>query len=198
MPAVPFYLLAAVALISALSVIVRRSPIKSALALVICFFALSGIYVLLLAHFVAALQVLVYAGAIMVLFVFVVMLLNLRDDELGDARGVIGKTAGVIAIGVFGFAILRRVIPTIAASDLPNPPPNFGTVEDVGARLFTKFLLPFEITSLLLLVAIVGAMVIAKRRVDARASFQMQQAANDGAAPLATAPSKIAAGAEHH
>jgi NADH-quinone oxidoreductase subunit J len=173
-----FYLLFAVTVAMALLVVARRNPLQGALALVVGFFALSGIYVLLFAHLLAALQVLVYAGAIMVLFVFVIMLLNLQDRELGGTRGFLSK---LIAVGLLTLFLVGAGVAASSgiegAAFLPPPPPEsavavpgalapgYGTVTDVGTSLFTRYLLPFELVSVLLLAAIVGAVAIAKKRV---------------------------------
>jgi NADH-quinone oxidoreductase subunit J len=173
---ITFYLLAAVTLAMALLVIARRNPLHGALALVVGFFSLAGIYVLLFAHLIAALQVLVYAGAIMVLFIFVIMLLNLQDRELGGPRGIVTKT---IAVGVMTFLAVAILLATRGglggAAFLPQspemvPPPGalpgeYGQVAGVGMTLYSRYLLPFELVSVLLLVAIVGAVAIAKKRI---------------------------------
>jgi NADH-quinone oxidoreductase subunit J len=151
-------------LLSAGLVLFARSPISSAMALVSTFFFLAGIYVLLWAHTVAALQVLVYAGAIMVLFLFVIMLLNL-GDEAPSARMTFSRVlGGGAAIGLF-------VMLALAIARVPNKvapladSASFGTLGTIGAAIFTSWLLPFEAVSLLLLVAMVGAVVVAKSRI---------------------------------
>jgi NADH-quinone oxidoreductase subunit J len=153
-------------LLSAGLVLFAKSPISSAMSLVSTFFFLAGIYVLLWAHTVAALQVLVYAGAIMVLFLFVIMLLNL-GDEAPSARMTFSRVlGGGAAIGLFvalGLAIAR--VPNQVANLAPNDQAAFGTLKTIGAAIFTTWLLPFEAVSLLLLVAMVGAVVVAKSRI---------------------------------
>ena len=127
-----------------------------------CF--LAGIYVLLTAHLLAFLQIMVYAGAIMVLFLFVIMLLNTGDDALGRARMKIMQAAGVVgAAGVV--AVVVMAVNRAGALPMTNVRDDFGTVKEVGRLLYTQYLLPFEVTSLLLLVAIVGAVVVAKQRI---------------------------------
>ena len=152
-------------------VIIARSPINSALSLIATFLSLAGIYVLLNAHFLAVVQVLVYAGAIMVLFIFVIMLLNLRDEDLGDARFNFFKALGaLLAVG-----LLAKLIHFFVAGPqtVPGPStrlinsqisPEWGGIRDVGTKLFTDYLLPFEVISILLLVAMIGALMIAKKR----------------------------------
>jgi NADH-quinone oxidoreductase subunit J len=159
------FILFAVPLVAAsLGVILARSPIHAVMSLVAAFFFLAGIYVLLLAHLLAWLQVLVYAGAIMVTFLFVVMLLNFDDTIFG-----VRKIKAMQVVGVAGAAgIAATVIQAVRSmGDLPmrEVAEDFGTVRAVGRVLFTQYVLPFEATSLLLLVAIVGAVVVAKQRI---------------------------------
>jgi NADH-quinone oxidoreductase subunit J len=128
--------------------------------------------VLLGAHLLAAMQVLVYAGAVMVLFVFVIMLLNLKDEELGEPRPTLMKLLGGLGVGVLGLGLTYKVLgglhppggSVVAAGGISHQP-GFGTVAEVGRAIYGPFLLPFEVTSLLLLVAIVAAVVVAKARI---------------------------------
>ncbi len=153
-------------LLSAGLVIFARSPISSAMALVSTFFFLAGIYVLLWAHTIAVLQVLVYAGAIMVLFLFVIMLLNLGEAE-GRSRPTLASIlGGVAALGLFaGLAVtIARVKPGVAELDV-TAQGSFGTLAAIGTTIYTQWLLPFEAVSLLLLVSMVGAVVVAKSRI---------------------------------
>jgi NADH-quinone oxidoreductase subunit J len=162
-----FYLFGAIAVIASLLVIAQRNPIYSVLLLVASFGALSGLYVLLDAPFVAAIQIIIYAGAIMVLFLFVVMLLNAPQEETEfDARTHPLLRPGPMRFGAalaiafaieVGWALSRSV-----------PPGGFGrgtssTVADIGRVLFTDYAFPFEVTSVLILVAMVGAVVLARR-----------------------------------
>jgi NADH-quinone oxidoreductase subunit J len=151
---------------TAVGVVITRSPVYAAMNLVGSFFFLAGIYVLLAAHLIAFLQILVYAGAVMVLFLFVIMLLSLGDEHLGEGRRHVMQWVGVAgAAGLL--AVVAAAVGRVAESDMPalSSPSTFGTVKAVGQKLFTEFLLPFEVTSLLLLVAIVGAVVVAKERI---------------------------------
>ena len=169
--AVLFYLFSLVAIVSAVGVVTMRNPIASALSLVVCFFFLAADYVLMEAHFVAVIQILVYAGAIMVLFVFVIMLLNLRDgdhltfNDIGR-RSVVGMgAAGLMAVGLF---TALGQLPELLPADLtvPEGDPAFGTIAHIGRALFEgPFLLPFETVSVLLTVAVVGAVVLAKKEI---------------------------------
>ena len=149
---------------TSLGVIVQRNPVRSALCLVATLFLLAVMYVFLDAHLVAVLQIIVYAGAIMVLFLFVIMLLNLQVETPNTRRFGVRLAAGVMA-GLFValLARLARQMPTEMTTDQVTK--GFGTTEALAETLFTKLLLPFEITSVLLLVAIVGAVVLAKRKL---------------------------------
>ncbi|MGQ0504812.1 MAG: NADH-quinone oxidoreductase subunit J family protein [Myxococcaceae bacterium] len=160
-----FWVFAVATLISASVVILSRNPINSAMALVGTFFFLAGIYVLLWAHTIAVLQVLVYAGAIMVLFLFVIMLLSLTDANLGTTKvtptRVVGGASAAGLMAVVTYALLKMP----GGSQPISNPETFGTLGQLGKVLYTTYLLPFEAVSLLLLVAIVGAVVVAKSRI---------------------------------
>jgi len=165
---VVFLILATATLFSAVLVIAVRNPINSAMSLVATFLFLAGIYAQLLAHTIAILQVLVYAGAIMVLFLFVIMLLSLT--HLGDApprltvHQVVGGAAAMSLLACLIVAIWHWH-ETLAGGRGREALTRFGTLEQVGGLLYTRWLLPFEAVSLLLLVAMVGAVVVAKPRI---------------------------------
>lgn len=162
-----FTLVTVVAIISGVLVITCKNPINNALSLVMTFFCLATYYVMLDAPFMAAVQVMVYAGAIMVLIVFTIMLLNIRVDATKS------HTHKVIAGSIIGFFTLLNAVFVILKSRaaLPTGPYNkeiiqqVGHTELIGKEMFTNFLLPFEVTSILLLVAIVGAVVLAKKKL---------------------------------
>ena len=164
-----FYPIAGLCVALALGVIFNTSPVGSAMCLIGMMLGLSGIFVLLQAHFVAILQIIIYAGAIMVLFMFVIMLLNLKEAASADwvTRGnnlYISITTGVLAIG-----ILYKIVDVIFMTELNSPSTlsdSFGTVATIGEALFTDFVLPFEVASLLLLAAMIGAVVLAKPKLD--------------------------------
>jgi NADH-quinone oxidoreductase subunit J len=161
---VTFFALAIPLIFVAAMVILHPNPVYSALYLVLVLFLLAVYFLFLEAHLIAALQIIVYAGAIMVLFLFVIMLLNLQT-EVGERQRKGLRLAAFLGGGVLVielFLLLRR-LPVGAESD-QSVPEGFGTVSAVGERLFTDFLLPFEITGILLLVAMVGAVVLAKRQ----------------------------------
>lgn len=162
-----FILFGAVSLIGAIAVISFRHPIYSALSLIVTFFAQAGLFVLLGAHFVAAVQIIVYAGAIMVLFLFVIMLLNLGTLSMQGAMS--GKLKGfAIILGVLlaaeGIYIAANALnDTAVASAEPLAETVTTTTYDIGELLFSKYLLPFEVTSLILLAALIGVIVLVKR-----------------------------------
>lgn len=158
-----FYLFALVAIASALLFVTRKAPVAAALWLVNVMLALSGLYVMLDAPFVATIQVLVYAGAIMVVFVFVVMLLNLGRADVSDLRALGPRIgAGLIGLGLVAnvLVILRDTIPDVALA-----PAESNVVSSVADALFRDYAVAFELTSLVLLVAVVGAVLLAKKRV---------------------------------
>ena len=166
-----FWLLASGSVIAALAVVVPpmgRNPVHSALSLVICFFFLAGLYVMLVAHLVAVLQILVYAGAIVVLFLFVIMLLNIRKEELGAPRITLFKMAGFSAVLLILYKLATGFLSSTAGTDtgaVLAQDSTFGSVKTNGTILYTEYLLAFELVSILLLVAIIGAVVMAKKRL---------------------------------
>ena len=162
-----FVLLAVVAVASALLMVVQRNPVMSAIYLIANFFCLAALYLLLHAQLLAVLQVVVYTGAIMVLVIFVIMLLNLGDEERLAERVNFRMMVGVALVSGFLLEMLflfvgSRDVGTLAG--IVSNGRDVGTVESMGVAMFGQFLLPFEITSFLLLAAIVGAVVLAKKR----------------------------------
>jgi NADH-quinone oxidoreductase subunit J len=168
---VVFWMFAGLALGSALLCISRASPVASALWLVVTMFSLAVLFAILDAQFLAVMQVLVYAGAVMVLFLFVIMLLNLGRGAGQDRKGVIGLTIGVVLAGML--FVQLRFLWAAAPPDLIRLPAGVmaqmqeqqGTVAAVAGPLYNAYLVPFEITSVLLLAAVVGAVVLAKRKL---------------------------------
>ena len=160
-----FYALGSVAIASAVLMVTRRNAVVSALYLVLNFLCLAGLYLTLNAQFIAIIQIIVYAGAIMVLFLFVIMLLNLRQPEAAPRFPYIGQKLGGIVMAGFTALILMY---GFSQAKLPPPKamaPGLGNTESIARSLFTDYLLPFEVTSVLLLVAIVGAVVLAKSKL---------------------------------
>lgn len=163
MEALLFWTFAVIAVTGGLGVIIAKNPVNGAMALVGALFALAGLFLLLEAQLVAALQVLVYAGAIMVLFLFVLMLLNLSPKDLGAPRFGPGKAVGVLA-AVGTVVSLAKVVGHLDPHRMGTSA-DFGTVAGVGRVLYTAYTLPFEVVSLLLLTAIVAAVVVAKGKI---------------------------------
>ena len=162
-----FYLFALLSVLGALGVLFLRNPIHGAMSLVGSFFSLAAVYVMMQAEFVAVIQVLVYAGAIMVLFLFVLMLLSLRDEGPSFIRWSVGKMlAVVIAFGIWAqlALVLGQHDPEALVPQTVSSGEEVDSIKLIGQLLFTEYLLPFEAISLLLLVAVIGAVVIAKRR----------------------------------
>ena len=163
-----FYIFGTLAVISALCMVLNlRNTVASAMCLVVTMVCLGAIYVLLEAYLVAAIQIMVYGGAIVVLFLFVVMLLNLATDEFPPAKLRFSKFAVMCVAGV----VLARVLPALSGDPAlvvgSEPvPEGFGGYRQVGIALYTDYVLLVEMASLLLLSAIVGALVLAKRKID--------------------------------
>jgi NADH-quinone oxidoreductase subunit J len=159
-----FWGLTMIAILSALGVVVTKNPVYSVLYLIITFFSIAGHYILLNAQFLAAVHVIVYAGAIMVLFLYVIMMLNLnREAEPHKPAWV--KMAAVVA----GCILMITLVGALKAADALPPPTDvnseIGLVENLGSVLFKDFLIPFEVSSILFLAAMVGAVMIGKRDI---------------------------------
>jgi NADH-quinone oxidoreductase subunit J len=169
MESIFFFVVAAVTVISSILVVTCKNPINSALSLVMTFFCLAVFYVMLDAPFMAATQVIVYAGAIMVLIIFVIMLLNVKAESGKRASHAVlaGTTVGAFSLFLTCWFLIKGSL-----TGAPGTPfldhaqvVKYGHVELIGKALFTDFLLPFEITSLLLLAAIIGAVILAKKKI---------------------------------
>ena len=174
MSALLFWMFAAGAVTASLLVIGQRNPMYSVLLLIVSFGALSGLYVLLGAPFVAAIQIIIYAGAIMVLFLFVVMLLNVPTEEApsGYQARVLGgagpRRFGAVLSAIF-VVLLAVALLALQAAPLPAGQPG-STVGEIGRRLFRDYAFAFEATSVLILVAMVGAIILARKEPPGRAS----------------------------
>jgi NADH-quinone oxidoreductase subunit J len=164
MGAILFLVLAVLTVVAALTVILHPNPVKSALSLVVTLFLLAVVFVLLEAHMIAALQIIVYAGAIMVLFLFVIMLLNLQIDDPDRGRRRLALRALAWAGGLLLAIELAFLVRGAPVGTPGEAPAGYGGAEAVAKSLFADFLLPFELTSILLLVAVVGAVVLAQRQ----------------------------------
>jgi len=147
--------------------ILRRNPVMSAIALIANFCCIALLYLLLQAQLLAVLQIVIYTGAIMVLVIFVIMLLNLGDEERLRERYDWKKIIGVVVVSGFLLEMLYLFVFSGSSGAQAFHPgaANIGTVENMGRALFGRFLLPFEVTSLLLLAAIIGAVILAKRKI---------------------------------
>jgi len=159
-----FYFFAGLAVLCALLVVANpfsRNPVTSALFLVLMMISLSGLYVTLHAFFLAAIQILVYAGAVMVLFLFVIMLLNIREEERRRIR-LLGIVGGGIIAGSIALILGNLFIKIPKGAELPKVE---GLTESLALKLFTQYTLPFEIVSLLLLSAMIGAIVLSKKEI---------------------------------
>lgn len=156
-----FWIVAILTVASAMTVILHRNPVYSALALVVCLFQVAVVFVVLQAHLIALLQVIVYAGAIVVLFLFVIMLLSLEPDVPHPGR--YGTRAAAITLAAVMGIELGAATLLARSSAAPVLPAEYGSTESVAQSLFTTYALPFELTSVLLLVAVIGAVVMARR-----------------------------------
>lgn len=157
-----FWFLTVLALIAAVGVVSSKNPIYSVLWLIVVFFAISGHYVLMNAQFLAIVNIIVYAGAIMVLFLFVVMLMNLNSDA-EPVKNVYMKMAGIIS----GLTLMIVLVAAFSSTETQNvvmrPGTSVGLIESLGKALFNKYVVPFEISSVLFLSAMVGVIVIGKK-----------------------------------
>ena len=164
-----FIVLAAVAVVTSVMMITRPNPVISAVFLVINFFSLAGLYLLLNAQFIAVVEVIVYAGAIMVLFLFVLMLLNTESESkiFTDKRGI---KIFAIFIAVFVFVQIAYLIfhgnPSRSLTPSEAASVNAGTIQTIGHELYTNYVIPFEIAGFLLLAATIGALVLAKKKFE--------------------------------
>ena len=156
-----FWLLTVMAISCALGVILSRNPVSSVLFLIATFFAVSGHYILMNAQFLAIVNIIVYAGAIMVLFLFVIMLMNLNADTEPQKNRLV-QLAGVLSGGIL-FLVILAALKSSANNTLEQTATDIGLIKNLGKTLFTKFVLPFEIASVLFLSAMIGAVVLGKK-----------------------------------
>lgn len=156
-----FWFLTIVAIGCALGVILSRNPVNSVLFLILTFFSISGHYILMNAQFLAIVNIIVYAGAIMVLFLFVIMLMNLNADTEPQKNRLV-QLAGVISGGVL-FLVILAALKSSSKGELEQAATGIGLIKNLGRTLFTQFVLPFEISSVLFLSAMIGAVVIGKK-----------------------------------
>jgi NADH-quinone oxidoreductase subunit J len=168
-----FFFLAAVIVVSAVLVVAFRNPVYSVISLLVMFFHMAALFVSLHAEFLAAVQIIVYAGAILVLYLFVVMLLNLKHDDSYQRQVWIGVGLGALALAEviylvvsagIGSTLSLRGAPMAGAPQTTSAVPQ-GNTEMIGSLLYTKYLFPFEVASLILLVAMIGAILLAKKGI---------------------------------
>lgn len=190
-----FYTCAIIALLGALGTVSAKSPIRGAMALLTMIVSLAGLFLALHAQFLAAIQLIVYAGAIVVLFLFVIMLLGPSATTPSDHRGRIPRIIGGTVFGVTGLGavfLLWRSVPkaAIGPTGYPSLPADFGSVDSFGRIIFTQGLAPFELSSALLMVAIVGAVAVARGRhrsdppgIHGAATLDAQNLPHAGQAP---------------
>jgi len=206
MDALVFHAAACLSIVAALLVVTRRNPVFSALSLVGFFVLMSIEFLILRAPFLAVLQVLVYVGAIMVLFIFVIMLLNLTEEDLREAASPVRRaTAAALSLVLFGLLCAAiSASPTVRSppeADLTNPAvpeavASAGDIDQVGHSLFGTHILAFEFTSILILVAIVGAIYLSKKRRPP-AESSVGETPAPGGGHLAARGDRLASGAEH-
>lgn len=160
-----FIIFSLVAILSSVFMITRKHPLSAALSLVVTFIALAGLYGLLAAKLVFIIQILVYAGAIMTLVIFSIMLLNVQAEDLPKEENIVGKTSLSLLFVLPILLIITRAIGSINNSAFPEIDPSFGTVNAIGLFLFQNYSFPFEVVSILLLISLLGVVVLAKRRI---------------------------------
>lgn len=207
-PRVVFFLLCALVLGGAIVTITRRNLIGAVMSMVATFFGIAGLYAMLFAHFLAAIQVLVYAGGIMVLFVFVIMVLNREDAEPWSLRQPLTKALGV---GALVYLLVRLCQLLWAAGPHESgpggyllfktepPPAGFGTVGGIGDLFFTDYLFPFEAISILLVIAIIGAVVLARTTAAKVTSpYELPEGEIDQRQPQHAAQDEMVGLSHHH
>jgi NADH-quinone oxidoreductase subunit J len=207
-PQVVFWILAALTVGGALVTITRRNLISAVMALVATFFGIAGLYALLSAHFLAAIQVLVYAGGIMVLFIFVIMVLNREEAEPWALRNIVGFALGAAAVVYLAVRMGQLLweagpLGTEVALRIPlregAPPQDFGTVAKIGDYFFTEFLFPFEAISILLVIAVIGAVVLARTTVaKATSMYELPEGEIDIRQPQHAASDEMVGVIIHH
>lgn len=158
-----FYFFSFLSVLSALMVVISKNPIHSVLYLILTFFTLSGHYILLNAQFIAIVNLIVYAGAIMVLFLFTIMFLNLKDDAFIGSRLWFNLSAVLVVLTLSGILISKIALAPVSIASEAERDSQIGMVENLGQTLFSRFLVPFELVSVLFLSAMVGAVMLGRR-----------------------------------
>jgi NADH-quinone oxidoreductase subunit J len=182
-----FYACALAAITGALAVVMAKNPIRSAMGLLLLILSIAGLFLSLHAQFLAAIQLIVYAGAIVVLFLFVIMLLGPAARTPSDRRGVFVRTAGGTLFVLAGLGALGAVARAWSLAHrkmlMPNPDPSFGGIDAFGSVLFSDALIPFEVSSALLMVAVVAAIAVARGRQGLRTLSRAEQEVAMGPPP---------------
>jgi NADH-quinone oxidoreductase subunit J len=173
-----FWLCAAMAVVGALATVANKNPIRGAMGLLLLILSVAGLFFALHAQFLAVIQLIVYAGAIVVLFLFVIMLLGPSAVAPRDSRGVITRSIGGLVFGGAALGGLSLVVRGGHAVTLANAPEQFGSVDSFGRVLFSEALVPFELSSALLMVAVVGAVAVARGKQERRPTTQPAMAAS--------------------
>ncbi|MGH7269225.1 MAG: NADH-quinone oxidoreductase subunit J family protein [Polyangiaceae bacterium] len=194
--AIYFYVCAALAVTGALSVIVSKSPIRGAMGLLLLILSVAGLFLALHAEFLAAIQLIVYAGAIVVLFLFVIMLLGPSASTPSDRRGVIARTFGgglFAAVGIGSIdVVVRASMAATGHMTMALPATGFGGIDAFGSQLFADELVPFEVSSALLMVAVIGSIAVARGRQGAHSLSKAESSSVKRALPLAQASGGLA------
>jgi NADH-quinone oxidoreductase subunit J len=164
-----FLILSVIGIASALNILIQRHPIYSALSLILTFMSLAGVYIQMQAEFIAVMQIVVYTGAIMVLFVFVIMLLNVKAEERVPNKLIVMKYLGIpltlLLVTAVGLNLFQSFSGQTIQVSGPSTSGLTGNTQSIGKLLYSQYALPFEVTSILLLVAIVGAILMAKKEL---------------------------------
>lgn len=160
-----FYILSAIAIAGALFVVFNRNPVYNVLSLILTFFAIAGHYFLLNSQFLAAVHIIVYAGAIMVLFLYVIMMLNLNVDEEPN-KSLFAKVGATITGGLLMLVLVVSLKQAEQLTMVGEPSANLGLIGNLGNVLYTQYLLPFEVSSILFLVGMVGAVMLGKKEIQ--------------------------------
>lgn len=160
--AILFWILAAISVLSAIGVVSAKNPVHSVLLLIVTFFSIAGFYILLNAQFLAVVHIIVYAGAIMVLFLFVIMLMNLNGSHEPRKNSLV-KFAAVVSGGLLLIVLVAALKKADAGSLIPADT-GIGLIGNLGKALFSEFVMPFEVSSILFLSAMIGAIVIGKKQ----------------------------------
>ncbi|MFN8673843.1 MAG: NADH-quinone oxidoreductase subunit J [Candidatus Sericytochromatia bacterium] len=160
-----FMIFSTVAIASAVIMITRKHPLSAAVSLVVTFISLSGLYALLSAKLLFIIQILVYAGAIMTLVIFSIMLLNVQEEDLPNEGNIAQKTAFSVFLLIPILLLILKAVSIIPTGDFPVVTEKYSDIHEIGIFLFTKYTFPFEVVSILLLISLVGSVVLAKRKI---------------------------------